>query len=163
MKLNYLIIPLIAASFAAVSGYFASAGLPGVDIGVSWYENLQMPSWTPPGYVFSIVWTTILVLTTISLIIVWNKESLRLETSRFRKIIFLFVANGVLYASWTLVFFALHLAATSVFVAGLLAADVFALIFIVYHFSRLAALLLLPYALWSSFATYLTYAIWKLN
>lgn len=163
MKLNYFLIPFVTASFAAVAGALASAGLPCIDVCTSWYETLTLPPWTPPGYVFSIVWTTIWALTTLSLIIVWNNESLRLETSRFHKIILFFVLNGVLYVSWTLVFFVLHLIGDSIWTAGLLAADVVILIFLIYRFSRLAAALLLPYVVWATFATYLTYAVWKLN
>ncbi|MEK9179794.1 MAG: TspO/MBR family protein [Patescibacteria group bacterium] len=163
MKPTCIAIPLIAFSLAALASAFASHGLPGVDVDVSWYDTLNLPSFTPPNWVFGVVWPAIVILATTSLILVWNNPELRTERGTFGFLIALFALNGLLYVSWTPIFFVLHLLDLAVWVAGFLAADVWSLTFLTWRFSRIAAALLLPYALWATFATYLAYSVAALN
>jgi len=128
--------------------------------GMGWYRTLRLPAWTPPGAVIGTVWTVIFVLTAIAAIMV-----LRRLTSAPRKTCFVtaLVLNGFLNVGWSWVFFGQHLLGWAVFEAVLLELSVVALIVLAWSVSRRAALLLVPYAGWVAFATYLTYVVRNLN
>ncbi len=52
------------AGFVVVAGIAASSGAlfkPG-----RWYETLLKPGWTPPGWVFPVVWTPLYVAIAVS-------------------------------------------------------------------------------------------------
>ena len=42
----------------------------------SWYKELNRAPWTPPDYVFGIVWSTLYTLMTIALLIVFLDKKL---------------------------------------------------------------------------------------
>jgi len=155
MKPNYLIIPLITILVSVTGSSFTSSG-----IGSGWYDSIAKPSWTPPGSVIGAVWTTIFILSTISAILVWNKAK---RDTRFRWIIGIFLANAVLNVFWSFLFFGQGLLGLAVWEAALLDATVIALVILIWRTSRIASLLLVPYAAWVAFATYLTYTVWSMN
>ena len=156
MKLNYIIIPLITI-LTALSGSLLTSRAMG------WYKNINKPSWTPPGSLIGAVWTVIFILAMISALIVWNDSISSVQVGRFKLIIAIFILNAVLNVFWSLLFFNQHLLAPAIFEAGLLGASVIALVILIWPFSALAASLLIPYAAWVSFATFLTYKVWSLN
>jgi benzodiazapine receptor len=153
MKLNYIIIPLIAVFVAVVGGYLTSGDM-------SWYKTLKLPSIAPPGWFIGLVWNVIFILTTISALIVWNTMP---KSDLFWIVIGLFVVNALLNVFWSFLFFNQHLINAAMVEAGLLGSSVVALIVMIWPFSRLAAGLLIPYAAWTLFATFLNYVIWTLN
>ncbi len=153
MKLNYVIIPLIAILVAVVGSYLTSGSMV-------WYRTLNLPSFTPPGWFIGLVWNVIFILTTVSALIVWNTMQ---KHDNFHIIIGLFVVNVLLNVFWSFLFFNQHLINAAMVEAGLLGFSVFALIVLIWPFSRLAAGLLIPYAVWVCFATFLNYVIWTLN
>jgi benzodiazapine receptor len=154
MKPNYIIIPLITVLVSVTGSYFTSSSLE------NWYQTINLPSWTPPGSVIGLVWTTIFILSTISALLVWNKLP---HDRRFNQIIGLFLVNAVLNVGWSYLFFGQHLIGAAVIESGLLGLSVIGLIFLIWPLLRKAAILLVPYALWVSFATYLTYSVWLIN
>lgn len=155
MKLNYIVIPLITVVVAWVGSLFTSSG-----INSGWYDSIVKPSWTPPGALIGAVWTVLFILAAISALIVWNKAK---RNSWFWWVIGVFVINAVLNVLWSFLFFGEHLIGTAIWEAALLGATVVALIILIWPISRLASLLLVPYAGWVAFATYLTYTVSILN
>lgn len=153
MKLNYIIIPLITILVAVVGGYLTSGDM-------SWYKTLKLPSIAPPGWFIGLVWNVIFILTTVSVLIVWNTMQ---KNDNFSIIIGLFVVNALLNVFWSFLFFNQHLINAAMVEAGLLGLSVVALVVLIWPFSRLAAGLLVPYAVWVCFATFLNYLIWTLN
>lgn len=153
LKLNYIIIPLIIFGISFFGGRLTDAGM-------NWYKKIIVPDFTPPGYIIGIVWTIIFILFALSIIIVWNKTK---RDSRFWTIIGFFILNGALNIFWSFLFFYSQLIKPAIYEAVLLDLTVILLIILIWPISRLASLLLLPYALWTAFATYLTYSIWLLN
>ncbi|MFA6215499.1 MAG: TspO/MBR family protein [Patescibacteria group bacterium] len=153
MKLNYLLIPLAVFAVGAWGSFITNGGL-------GWYSKIKLPSYTPAGSVIGTVWTVIFILTMISVLIVWNRH---FDQKNFWLIIILFAINGGLNIFWSYLFFGLHLLGPAAFEAGLLGLSVIALVILIWPFSLAAAILLLPYAGWVSFAAYLTYTIWNLN
>ncbi|MBD3361761.1 tryptophan-rich sensory protein [Candidatus Woesearchaeota archaeon] len=153
MKPNYIIIPLVTILVSVIGSYLTSSGM-------NWYKTIELPSFTPPGSFIGAVWTVIFVLTTISALIVWNNYS---GTEKFWWIIGLFMANAILNLLWSLLFFNQHLIFLAIFDAAFLDLIVIALMILIWPLSKLGAGLLLPYAIWAAFATYLNYRIWLLN
>ncbi|KKW48207.1 MAG: tryptophan-rich sensory protein TspO [Parcubacteria group bacterium GW2011_GWA1_59_11] len=153
MRLNYVLIPLAAILTALAGSYFTNAGM-------EWYETLILPGFTPPGYAIGAVWTAIYALATASALIFYNRSP---KDSRFRITAAIFVANAILNADWSWIFFAKHLLGLAVAEAAVLGATVVALIVLIWPRSRTAAALLVPYAAWVAFATYLAFAVWRLN
>ena len=153
MKLNYILIPVAALAVALLGGWLTSGGM-------EWYKTIKLPGFTPAGGIIGTVWTVIFILAAISALIFWNHKP---GPENFNLIAALLILNGILNIAWSLIFFRLHLLGPAIFEAGILGLSVFILIILIWPVSRLAAGLLIPYAGWASFATYLTYAVWALN
>ena len=52
-----------------------AATLPGaVSPPGDWYQSLAKPDWTPPGWVFPVVWTTLYVLMGTAAWMVWRRR-----------------------------------------------------------------------------------------
>lgn len=153
MKLNYIIIPLIVLTVAFGGGKLTS-------VSMAWYKTISKPSWTPLGSLIGSVWTVLFILGVISALIVWNYLP---HDSRFNIIIAIFVINAILNIGWSWIFFSQHLIGWAVFECALLDATIVVLIILIWPVSVLAATLLIPYAAWVSFATFLTYKVWSLN
>ncbi|OGZ33666.1 MAG: hypothetical protein A2Y98_01900 [Candidatus Portnoybacteria bacterium RBG_19FT_COMBO_36_7] len=156
MKINYILIPLAAFAVAGIGSLLTSSGM-------AWYKTIRLPAWTPDGSIIGTVWTILFILAAISVLIVWNSSLGPEQAGRFKLIVAVFVINAVLNVGWSFLFFNQHLLVSSVFEAGLLALSVIALVILIWPVSRLAASLLIPYAAWVSFATYLTFSVWSLN
>jgi len=158
MRPNYIIFPLIALLVGALGSRWTSGGM-------EWYKRLNLPAIAPPGWFIGIVWTIIYVLSTASAIILWNLTSDKWAQwqGRYWLIWILFAANAFLNACWSWLFFARHLIGLAVAEMIVLEATVIALIFLSRKFSKIASNLLIPYAVWVVFATYLAYRIYILN
>ena len=154
MKPNYLIIPLVTVLVSVVGQRFTASGLG------NWYKTLTLPSWTPPGSVIGLVWTTIVVLATASALLLWNAPAAK---SRLTVLAAAFLANAALNVLWSWLFFVQHRMVLAGWEAILLDLSVLVLIALAWPVSRLAAALLVPYAAWVAFASYLTFTIAKLN
>ena len=153
MKPNYIIIPLITIVVATMGSFLTSRGM-------DWYQTIALPAWTPSGAIIGAVWMVLFILTTISALIVWNKIE---RTWVYRHIIRFFILNAILNVLFSATFFSAHLFGVAVFDAAVLCLTVVILIALIWRFSRMAALLLVPYAAWTAFAAYLTYAVMVLN
>jgi translocator protein len=153
LKPSYVVIPLIVFLFAAVGTAFTTADSV-------WYATLAKPAFAPPGSLIGAVWTTIFVLTAISVILWWNK---RPRDERFNLTLAAFVLNGVLNAAWSYIFFTAHLLGLAVLDSALLGASVLWLVASLWKRHRASAYLLVPYLAWVSFATFLAFAIWRAN
>lgn len=153
MKQNYLAIPLIVVIVALWSGLITSSGL-------IWYRTIKLPSWTPSGTVIGIVWSIIFLLSAASAIIIWNKKA---RGQRFWIIILIFILNALLNILWSNLFFGQGLIGLAAIEAIILDLSVVALIVLMWPVSKLASLLLWPYAGWVTFAICLNYIIWLLN
>ncbi len=154
MKPNYLIIPLLTVAVAVSGSFLTSAGVN------SWYKTIKLPAWTPPGSTIGMVWTVIFVLTAAAALLVWNSPG---PKPRFGLITGIFLLNAGLNVLWSFLFFRLHLLAAAGWEAVALDLTVIALVILCWPISRAASVLLLPYAGWVAFASYLTFSVWNLN
>lgn len=154
MKPNYLIIPLVTALVSVLGQRFTSSGLE------AWYGTLTLPPWTPSGAAIGAVWTTIFVLATASALILWNAPAAK---ARQPVLAAAFLGNATLNVLWSWIFFVQRRLTLAGWEAVLLDLSVLVLIVLAWPVSRLAAMLLVPYAAWAAFASYLTFAVAKLN
>lgn len=153
LKLNYLFIPLFVIITASAASYFA-------DVGRAWYKTISLPHWTPSNTIMVIAWIVIFILTSLSVLIIWNKYS---SEKNFGLVIALFVLNALLNVGWNILFFTQQQIGLAFFHAILLAANVVLLIALIWRFCPPAACLLFPYSLWVIFATFLTFNVWMMN
>ena len=149
-------VALILGAVGATAGIGAAATAPALES--RWYRRLRKPSWQPPGPVFGPVWTVIYALIAASMLVIRRRGG-----EAQRPVSILFGTNLALNVAWTLIFFRGRspLAAGVEIVA--LEGTTVALVIRSWPISRLASLLLVPYALWVLFATALTWAIWARN
>jgi tryptophan-rich sensory protein len=102
----------------------------------------------------------IYILSALSLITFINKGR---GKPFFWPVITLYIMNGIFNAAWSYIFFTKHLPGFAVIDAGLIWVTVLLLIICTWRYSSLAGILLIPYLGWVSFATFLTYVIYKMN
>jgi benzodiazapine receptor len=118
---------------------------PGVNS--TWYVDLNQAPWTPPGFVFGLAWTLIMICFTAYMTLLWQEESVR---PRVKK---LFILSWGLNVLWNPVFFGLHQTGWAlVLISGLL----LLLITMAVKFARvlqLKTLWIAPYILWLVIAT----------
>lgn len=148
----------IVSSFAAAAiGNLAT--IPNIP---TWYTTLEQPALSPPNWIFGPVWTVLYLLIGVSLYLFITTEK-SVKKQRKRNLYVLFGAQLVFNALWSITFFGLHLIDAAVGVILLLLVSIVLLIVKFWPYSSLASKLLIPYALWVSFATYLTISISILN
>jgi tryptophan-rich sensory protein len=147
---------IIAASVAIFLGVFGGLMTP---IG-AWYRNLRKPSLQPPDWLFGPAWTIILGLAAWSAVIAWNAASGPAER---RAVVILFAANAVAHALWSPIFFRLRRPDWALVEVVFLWASLVALVVGLWPISHKASLLIVPYLLWVSFASWLNWAIVRLN
>jgi len=144
---------LLPASAATIGGVATASSVK------SWYPTLNKPSFNPPSAIFGPVWTTLYLLMGIADHIVAQQG----ETEEIHRARTVYRIQLGLNALWSVLFFGRRsplaglVEIVFLWVAIVMTISAFARI------SRLAALLLVPYLLWTSFAAVLNAAIWRKN
>ncbi|TAD73219.1 MAG: tryptophan-rich sensory protein [Sphingomonadales bacterium] len=152
-----MIIPVTIATAAAIC--VAALGATVTDLG-PWYQALAKPDWNPPDVVFPMGWTLIYALITVAGITAWRAAPTAVAAEW---VIGLFALNGFLNISWSLLFFRFQRPDWAFAEVILLWLSILAMIVYCGRFSRSAALLLVPYLGWVSFAAALNRAVAQLN
>lgn len=153
IKLNYILIPLVVVLVSVVGSYFTSSGM-------DWYNTLKLPSFTPPGSFIGMVWTIIFILSAIATLLIWNKT---VHDKKFKIIIIVLILNAVLNVLWSWLFFYQGLIFVAIIEMIILEISTLLIIILNWRKQILSSILLMPYAGWVIFATYLAYMIWSLN
>jgi benzodiazapine receptor len=140
---------------------FAAAAIGGIASAKAgdFYTRLDRPEWAPPASVFGPVWTTLYLLLGIAAWLVWRERHVPLA----RTALWLFIAQHVLNALWTWLFFAWQRGMLAFVEILVLLAMIVATLVLFWRVRRIAGLLLLPYLLWVSYAAALTFAVWQRN
>ena len=154
MKQAVALLVSFLASFAAAGiGSMATRSAP------EFYGSLTRPSWAPPASVFGPVWTVLFTLMAIAAWLVWRER----ERQNVRGALGLFAIQLVFNALWSWLFFAWRRGVLAeleiVVLLGLIAATLLAF----WRVRPLAGALLLPYLLWVTYATALTFALVRQN
>lgn len=156
-----LVAAVLACELAGASGTLLS--LDGV---TTWYPTLVKPAFTPPSWVFGPVWTTLFALLGVAAWLVWRAglddpaAGLGHES---RVALAVFAAQYAVQVAWSGVFFGLRWPAGGLAVIVVLWLGIVATVAGFARVDRRAALLLVPYLGWVSFAAFLNYRLWQLN
>jgi benzodiazapine receptor len=153
--INFLFSPVIGwiiifELISAAIGFSTSLGM------YPWYINLKKSSFTPPGYIFSIVWP--LLYSSLAIL------GYRLYKSRINPNIYilfkLYCIQMILNWLWSPIFFNLHLTYIALLILILI---VIINGYIILQLSGYNKYLILPYFLWICFALYLNAVIVIIN
>jgi benzodiazapine receptor len=145
---------LVCQAAGLIGSVFTVSGI------TTWYASINKPVFNPPNWIFAPVWTTLFLLMGVAAYLVWEKG---LGNRDVRFALSVFGAQLALNVLWSLIFFGLQnpfyafIEILFLWVAIALAILRFSGI------SRNAALLMVPYIAWVSFAAFLNYHIWMLN
>ena len=144
---------LVLTSTAATIGALASANAG------AFYEQLARPKWAPPAWLFAPVWSTLYALMALSAWLVWRARGF----AGARAALALFIIQLAANAAWSWLFFTWRrgdLAFAEILVLwSLIAATVVSF----QRLDSIAAYLLYPYLAWTTFASALTFIVWRLN
>jgi len=146
-----LALPLLAGF---IGSYFTTPAIP------EWYAGLEKPAINPPSWVFAPAWTTLYVLMGVAFFLVWKKKD---EIKDFFALVLVFIAQLFLNATWSFFFFGIRspeLAGVNIL---LLLVAIFLMMILFFRVNKVSGYLLLPYFLWTVFATYLNFQIIILN
>ena len=150
LLLRSLVLPLIAGAAGSAATY------PNLD----WFETQRKPVFSPPNTVFGPVWTTLYLMMGVAHYLVTSQEA---EPSAKRAAHILYGLQLGLNTLWSFLFFGRRNPFAAFIEILLLWTAIVMTIVAFARISRLAALLLVPYLLWTTFATVLNAAIWRLN
>lgn len=139
---------------AAAGGYITASSVN------TWYVDIIKPDSTPEAWVFPIVWNVLFFLMGLSGWLVWRATG---SVDAAGAALSIFALQLMLNFSWSVIFFGLHALGLAVISNLVLDAAVALTIYLFWRHSRGGALLLVPYFLWSLFATWLSFGIWRLN
>ena len=142
-----ILIPLTVGTMSALfSGNMSS------------YSILNKPAFSPPGFIFPVVWTILYILMGASSYIVYFSNS-----SIKSKDLLLYCIQLFFNFCWSIIFFGLDL---FLFAFIWLIALIFIIIIMIRQFlivNPLSAYLQIPYLIWCIFAAYLNFSIFLLN
>ena len=137
-----------------ISGRAANSGY-----GNRWFDALEKPAFTPPGWAFGTAWTILYTLMGLALAIIVHARGSRGRGAA----ILLFLVQLAMNLLWSPLFFRAHQVNNAFILILLLIAAVAATAFLFWRIRRGAGLLLLPYLAWLVFAAALNYEIGRLN
>lgn len=141
-----VLIPLAAGTFSSLIS------------GNKSYSVFNKPSFSPPAYLFPVVWTFLYILMGVSSYIIYSSND-----AGKRKALTTYVIQLVFNFFWSILFFGLsqYLFAFIWLIALIILIAI--MIYQFYEISPVAAYLQIPYLLWCLFAAYLNYTIYTLN
>jgi benzodiazapine receptor len=125
----------------------------------TWYQELARPYLTPPNWVFGPAWTILYIMIAIAIIFYYKasgKEQVLLTTG-------ILVVHLIANFSWTPLFFGFQNPLLALIDILVLDVSLLVLIYLFWQASTAASVLLIPYLLWVSFATYLNAGFYWLN
>jgi translocator protein len=143
----------LAVTFSAAwIGSVASAAAP------EFYASLQRPAWAPPAWLFGPVWTVLYAMMAVAAWLVWRSagQLASLPTA-------LYLGQLALNALWSWLFFQWQLGPAALAEIVVLWAAIAGTAWVFSRFSTAAAVLLMPYLLWVTYAAALTAALWRAN
>lgn len=140
--------------FLATCAVPATAGIlfkPG-----AWYRGLDKPAWTPPDRLFPVIWALLYTLMSLAAarVAVHADNDLALG---------LWSLQITINTLWSAVFFGLHRMLGGVVIIAFLWLAVLATTAAFWMHDTLAALMMVPYLAWGTFALALNTSVWLRN
>lgn len=122
------------------------------------YNILNKPSFSPPGYIFPVVWTVLYILMGVSFYLIYASDAPGKE-----KALRIYWIQLFFNFFWSILFFRFSLYLPAFLWLIVLIFLIAVMIYRFYQISPLAAYLQIPYLLWCTFAAYLNFSIYLLN
>lgn len=151
--LALIISVFISESIGLLSGYLGMSNS-------NFYGNLQKPFFSPPGWIFPIVWGILYFLMGVAAYRIWVCGK---QGANVQKGLTLYAIQLFLNFLWTIIFFRFQLFGVAFLELLLLLVFILLTTFEFLKIDKISALLMLPYILWVSFAGVLNFSIWLLN
>jgi benzodiazapine receptor len=148
-----IVFLFICLGGASVASFLTARGVR------EWYPHLRKPPGTPPGFVFGPVWSVLYILMAVSVWLVWREYGWRGGGSA----LLLFFAQLALNMAWSGIFFGARLPGVAFAEIVILWLAILFNIVVFHWLTPIAALLLVPYLFWVTYASYLNFGIWRLN
>ena len=125
----------------------------------AWYRTLNHAPFTPPSFVFLLIWPALYTLLGLAGWLLWQKSAIPHQ----KKIRALFCIQLMLNWLWPILFFSWHHIGLSFVCIIAMISTTAAIGRYAMQRSRAIPVLLLPYLLWLCFAAYLNLFIWLYN
>ncbi len=153
---KYLSLIVLIVLFESVSAAIGVSTAPKGDI---WYEGLVKSALTPPDWVFGVVWPSLYLLMAFAVWLIWRSAG----KPGVAPALAIFGVHMLMNWSWNFVFFEFHMLLAAFALITVILGLLSFLIVWFFTIRKTAGLLLLPYLMWVSFATYLSGYIWLMN
>ena len=143
---------------ALVFIYVIGSGL-WVNKGDGWYRGLNQPAWQPPDFIFGIIWPYNFIVLGYAAVIVSNRLSATLVATYLT----VFAISVACALTWAFQFYRPHNLEAASLALTCVAVLTIALVVIASRASWPLAVALLPYQIWVSIASFLSWTYARLN
>ncbi|XP_040566450.1 tryptophan-rich protein TspO [Lepeophtheirus salmonis] len=150
---------MIGATIIPIIGYFLVTLATGTQTDS---DTLNKPALQPPGWVFAPVWTFLYLCMGFASYLVYRSGGEKLKGPASIPLV-LYTLQLLLNWSWSPLYFAYQEITIAFYIIISLCIAIGITIISFFRLSIFAGLLLVPYLVWTSFATYLNYSIMVLN
>lgn len=141
MVKRILLFLVLNFSGLAISGLFTSTG-----VSSDWYQSLLKAPWTPPGWMFGVAWTIIMICFAFYM-------AFLIQSANQKKIIIVYSIQWILNVLWTPVFFYFQEIAFGLINISLLLFLIGYLFFKYWRILNYKTIFLAPYFIWLLIAT----------
>ena len=150
MALFKKIVLFLVLNFTAlaIGGLFTGNGVSSM-----WYQDLNKAPWTPPGWVFGVAWTFIMICFAVYMAYLLNNKAER------KKIILLFSIQWILNIAWNPIFFYMQEVLLGMINISLLTLLITYLFFNYRRELKIKSIFIMPYMIWLFIATSLNFYI----
>jgi len=135
---------------------FAAAATGGIFAPGDWYRALNKPSWTPPDWMFPVVWTVLYIMIAWAGVIVWRADG-------FGPAIIAWGAQLVFNGAWSWLMFGRKQIGLALADAGAMLVSIVAFMILAWPIDASASLLFVPYLAWVVTAFLLNLRVLQLN
>lgn len=142
MIIKNIIFLVLNFTALAIGGLFTNSG-----VSSEWYQQLNKAPWTPPGWVFGVAWSLIMVC-----LAVYMAYLLQTQIDK-KTVIILFVIQWILNVVWNPVFFNLHGIFLGLVCISFLTIIVAYVFFAYWKELNIKSLFVAPYLIWLLIAT----------
>ena len=146
-----LFLILIITFIASGIGGFVTASFK-----EPWYSEIVLPSFNPPSWVFAPVWTALYILMSIAAWRIWIKFN-------DHKILNIYFYHLLFNGTWSIVFFGFHQIQLALINIIIILIFIVILMKIYLNKDKLSFFIMVPYFLWTLYASVLNTAIVILN
>ena len=164
-KTKHIVALVAFLAVAFLPGVVGSAAVGGMR---GFYAEIERPAWSPPAWVFGPVWMTLYTMIGVAGYMSWRAlvrpgDHALAPLGRAPDTFGLFAVQLLMNGLWTPVFFGLQSFLGGAIIIVFLWLAIVGNVLLFWRIDSRAALLLLPYLAWVTFAGVLNWTIWRLN